>query len=116
MRAEADRGNLTGDQRGAVDKACQYLENKQRFLHYDTALDKGWPIATGIIEGCCRHLIADRLDITGSRWSVPGAEAVLTLRALISNGDFEEYWAFHTACERQRVHPNTDQHGYQPAV
>jgi hypothetical protein len=45
-----------------------------------------------VIEGACRHLIGDRLDITGARWGLDGAEAVLTLRAVISNGDFDDYW------------------------
>jgi hypothetical protein len=52
----------------------------------------------------CRHLIKDRLDITGARWSLPGAEAVLKLRALISNGDFEPYFAWHRQREHQRNH------------
>ncbi|WP_409375186.1 hypothetical protein [Streptomyces justiciae] len=60
-----------------------------------------------------RHLVADRLDITGSRWTVPGAEAVLTLRALISNGDFPQYWTFHTHRERERLYPRPDQHNYE---
>lgn len=64
----------------------------------------GWPVATGIIEGTCRYLVADRMDITGARWSVDGAEAVLKLRAVRSNGDFDEYWTFHLDHERQRVH------------
>ena len=64
----------------------------------------GLPIATGAIEGACRHLLKDRLDITGARWSLRGAEAVLKLRALRSSGDFEPYWAFHLAQERRRNH------------
>jgi hypothetical protein len=71
-----------------------------------------WPIATGIIEGACRHLIADRLDIGGARWGLDGAEAVLTLRAVISNGDFGEYWRFHLTREHQRLHPGTTQGQY----
>ncbi|MDQ1051900.1 hypothetical protein QFZ76_010225 [Streptomyces sp. V4I2] len=57
--------------------------------------------------------MADRLDITGSLWSVPGAEAVLTLRALIGNGDFPQYWTFHTCRERERLYPRPDQHNYE---
>jgi hypothetical protein len=68
----------------------RYLGNKARLLRYDQALASGWPIATGVIEGACRHLIADRLDIGGARWGLDGAEAVLTLRAVISNGDYPE--------------------------
>ncbi|MFD9822243.1 ISKra4 family transposase, partial [Streptomyces violascens] len=87
IRAEADHHKLTGDQRTAADKACHYLNNNADFVHYDRALAAGWPIASGVIEGAARHLIADRLGITGSRWSVPGAEALLILRAVNNNDD-----------------------------
>ena len=80
--------------------AC--LGHKRPYLDYATALARGWPIATGVIEGACRHLIKDRLDITGARWSLPGAEAVLKLRALISNGDVEPYYTWHLQREHQR--------------
>ena len=68
------------------------------------ALTNGWPIATGVIEGACRHLVKDRMDITGARWGAQGAEAILKLRAVRSNGDFEDYWRYHLDRERQRVH------------
>ncbi|WP_405654010.1 ISKra4 family transposase [Streptomyces sp. NBC_00019] len=113
IRAEADHRKLTGDQRTAADKACQYLNNNADFVHYDRALAAGWPIASGVIEGAARHLIADRLDITGSRWSVPGAEALLNLRAVISNDDFPAYWNFHVQAERRRLHPAADQADYK---
>jgi hypothetical protein len=64
----------------------------------------GWPIATGVIEGCCRYLVKDRLDIAGARWSLNGAEAVLLLRAIIANGDFDQYWQYHLDNEQQRNH------------
>ena len=57
-----------------------------------------------VFEGACRHLVKDRLDLTGSRWGLEGAEAILKLRALRSNGDFDEYWRHHLARERDRVH------------
>jgi hypothetical protein len=57
-----------------------------------------------IIEGACRHLVKDRMDLTGARWSAEGAEAVLALRALRTNGDWPSYWQFHLTQERQRVH------------
>ena len=76
------------------------------------ALEQGWPIATGVVEGACRHLIADRFDITGSRWSVEGAEALLLLRAVIINGDFEEYWLHHIEQEHLRTRQARHQDGY----
>jgi hypothetical protein len=63
-------------------------------------------------RGACRHLIGDRLDITGARWGLQGAEAVLKQRALSSNGDFPAYWRYHLAREHQRVH----QARYQPPL
>jgi hypothetical protein len=61
-------------------------------------------IASGVIEGACRHLINDRLDITGARWSLLGAEAVLKLRSLKSSGDFDAYWDFHKQQSKQRLY------------
>jgi len=90
--------------RANADTCAKYLLNKRGYLDYASALANGWPIATGIIEGACRHLVKDRMDITGARWGLEGAEAVLKLRALRSNGDFSTYWAFHLAQERDRVH------------
>ena len=87
-----------------ADEAARYLTNKAPYLDYPSALAGGWPIATGVIEGACRFLVADRLDITGARWGLAGAEAVLQLRAVRANGDFDDYWTFHQAQERSRVH------------
>jgi len=101
---QATDAGLTAQQRGGVDACIGYLTAKRELLGYDTALARGWPIATGVIEGACRHLVGDRLDITGARWGLHGAEAVLKLRALWTNGDFDAYWRFHLAREHRRVH------------
>ena len=107
--AEADAAGLARDQRAGADACVRYLAGKDEYPRYDQALAAGWPVATGVIEGACRHLTGDRLDITGARWGLQGAEAVLTLRAVISNGDFNEYWRFHLAREHQRLYPGTAQ-------
>ena len=112
ITAEADAAGLGGSRRSGAGACVRYLRNKHEFLRYDQALDAGWPIATGVIEGACRHLIADRLSIGGARWGLDGAEAILTMRAIISNGDFEEYWRFHLAREHQRLYPGTTQGQY----
>jgi hypothetical protein len=100
----ADDAGLRPGSRKGIDDAVGYLKNKAAYLRYDTALTEGFPIATGIIEGACRHLVKDRLDITGARWGLSGAEAVLKLRALRSNGDFDTYWAWHETQEFTRNH------------
>jgi hypothetical protein len=106
---------LDSDRRKGADACVAYLRNKSRYLRYHQALAAGWPIATGVIEGACRHLIKDRMDITGARWGLPGAEAVLKLRALTSNGDFDAYWTYHLDQERQRVHADRYLDGAIPA-
>ncbi|HEX5882509.1 MAG TPA: ISKra4 family transposase [Actinomycetota bacterium] len=104
IRRRASTAKLAPTERAKADACAKYLVNKATYLDYPTALASGWPIATGIIEGACRHLVADRMDITGARWSVEGAEAVLKLRAVRANQDFDTYWRFHLERERQRVH------------
>jgi hypothetical protein len=73
ITAEAGAAGLEGSQRNGAAACVRYLDGKREFLRYDQALDAGWPIATGVIEGACRHLIADRLSIGGARWGLDGA-------------------------------------------
>ena len=56
---------------------------------------KGWPIATGLIEGSCRYVIEDRFGITGARWSPDGAEDILKIRAVVVNGDLDDYMTYY---------------------
>jgi len=104
VRRKATCRRLCPAERAKADTCAAYLLAKRPYLDYPTALAKGWPIATGVIEGACRHLVKDRMDITGARWSVAGAEAVLKLRALGANHEFPAYWQFHLSRELQRVH------------
>jgi hypothetical protein len=104
IRRKATNANLNQAQRAPADDAANYLTNKAPYLDYPTALREGWPIATGIIEGACRHLVKDRMDITGARWGLAGAEAILKLRAIKANGDFDDYWRYHLTQERHHVH------------
>jgi hypothetical protein len=104
MRRSATRRNLAPERRRAVDKAANYLLGYKDFLRYDQALAAGYPIASGVIEGACRHLVNARMNRSGARWSLSGAEAVLRLRSLVKSGDFDDYWTFHEARERERNH------------
>ena len=95
---------LSAQEREPVDTCAQYLLKHTPYLHYDEYLAAGLPIASGVIEGACRYLVRDRMELTGARWRLQSAEAVLRLRALRSSGDFDEYWAFHEAREYERNH------------
>ena len=102
IRLSATRRALTV--REGVDKCADYLLKNKSRLKYGEVLKNGFPIASGVIEGACRHLINDRLDITGSRWSLLGAEAVLKLRSLKSSGDFKNYWTFHKRQSKESLY------------
>jgi hypothetical protein len=104
IRRKATRLGLDTEKCAKADRCADYLHNKQPYLDYPTALVHGWPIGTGVIEGACRHLVKDRMDRTGARWGLEGAEAVLKLRALRSNRDLEDYWRFHVTQERRPLH------------
>lgn len=104
MRRSATLRSLGSADREPVDVCADYLLNYAPYLQYNHYLAKGFPIATGVIEGACRHLVKDRMEVTGARWSLTGAEAVLRLRALRSSYDFDEYWAYHEVQEYERNH------------
>lgn len=104
-RISAAKQKLKGSKLKAVKEATSYLLKNRALMRYDEYLSKGWPIATGNIEGAARHLVKDRMERTGMRWSEPGAEALLQLRALYINGHLDKYWTFHIAEEQGRLHP-----------
>jgi hypothetical protein len=114
MRRSATLRGMSAKARESVDACARYLSNHSPYLRYNRYLAKGLPVATGVIEGACRHLVKDRMAVTGARWSLNGAEAVLRLRALRSSRDFDEYWTFHEACEYKRNHQDLYAGGLVP--
>jgi hypothetical protein len=88
-----------------VAKSVTYLEKNAPYLRYAEYLAEGLPIATGVIEGACRHVIKDRMDRAGMRWGLKGAEALLKLRLLAVSGHLGLYWHFHARREHERTYP-----------
>ena len=72
----------------------------------DEYLEAGYPIATGVIEGACRHLVKDRLERAGMRWVLQGAQSMLHLRSVHLSGLWDEFTAYRIQRERQRLYPN----------
>ena len=116
MRRSATKRRLATRKREPVDRCANYLLKYQDYLAYDQYLAAGFPIGSGVIEGACRHLVNDRLGITGARWRLRAAEAVLRLRALRSSGDFDDYWKFHEAQEWERTHRQRYADGQVPSL
>lgn len=103
LRRMATQRNLQGLKREAVDKAADYFLNNKEYMHYESYLELGLPIASGVIEGACKHLVKDRFEISGARWGLEGAEALLKLRSMYQSGDWQDYWKFHIAREQERL-------------
>jgi hypothetical protein len=104
IRRRATRFGYSGKERDGADACATYLDNKRDFLDYPAFLAAGRPVASGLIEGACRWLVKDRMEVTGARWGLEGAEAVLKLRALVGNGDYDDYFTYHLKQEKRRNH------------
>jgi hypothetical protein len=103
----AKRGrNLKAHQKNSLNKAIKYFDNHRHMMRYDIFLEKGYPIGTGVIEGACGSLVKARMDGSGKRWTKQGAQAILDLRAIQQNGDWNRFWEFYISCEHNRLyHP-----------
>jgi len=96
---------LTDAQKKALEKTITYLENHRHMMDYAAYLEKGYPISTGTVEGTCGSLVKDRMEESGMRWSIAGAQAVLKQRAVVKNGDWGKFWEFYIDSERSRLYP-----------
>jgi hypothetical protein len=105
MTRSATKQNLSKSARADVDRAARYLIKNRERLDYARALKIGAPIGTGVVEGAVRHLIKARMECSGARWSLRGAEAVLKLRALRMSGDWDAYCEYHLKQEFRRNYP-----------
>ncbi len=94
LEANRDRTNLTDSKKEKLQKVITYLSNHKHKMDYKTYLEKGYPISTGLIEGCCGHLVKDRMERSGMRWTMKGAQNMLDLRALKKNGDWNSFMNF----------------------
>jgi hypothetical protein len=104
LEAEGKDPTCTVTQRQAVRRTVGYYRRNRPYMCYDEYLAQGWPIGTGVVEGACRHLVKDRLEQSGMRWTQDGAQRGLDLRAVRINGHWERYWPFHRHHHHQRLY------------
>jgi hypothetical protein len=104
LRRRLSRGKLSGPKRTVVKAAVEYLANNRAPMRYDESLAAGYPIGSGVAEGACRHLVKDRLEQTGMRWTVPGAQAMLHVRALYLNDQWGKFLEFRVEQEQARLY------------
>src|SRR5262249_10536421 len=106
LRQMGTKRGLTGAKKQALAKACAYLWANRQRMRYDVYLAQGYPIASGVIEGACRHLVKDRMERAGMHWTPAGAQAMLDVRSTYVNGDWEEYQAYRISYETERLYPH----------
>ena len=98
---------LKGARKARLEKLCEFLHGNLHRMRYDEYLRAGYPIATGVIEGACRHVIKDRMERAGMRWKVPGAQAMLQLRTIYANGDWQAFQEYRVQHETNRLYPHS---------
>ncbi len=104
LRRRLKAEQLSGPRRKVVRSAVEYLENNKAHLRYDEYLAAGYPIGSGVAEGACRHLVKDRMEQTGMRWTMEGAQAMLHVRALYLNDQWEEFLEHRVEQEQTRLY------------
>ncbi len=104
MRIRLTKNRIRGRRRKDVEKAITYFENHLEYMHYDEYLAAGYPIATGVVESACGHLVKDRMGKAGARWGLAGAESVLKLRCIKASGDWHDFQEIRQQSERHRLY------------
>jgi hypothetical protein len=104
-RMGTERG-LGGAQKRTLRTLVGYLQSNADRMRYDEYLREGYPIASGVIEGACRHYIKDRMERAGMRWVKAGAQAMLDIRSEALNGDWQAFQAFRIDRETERMYPH----------
>ena len=105
LRRLATINNLKGKKRKKIETITNYFAKNQHRMRYHEYLAAGYPIASGVIEGACRHVVKDRLERTGMSWTVPGAQAMLSLRCIHLSKLWHEFTNFRVQSETERLYP-----------
>jgi hypothetical protein len=106
LREMGTKRGLRGAKKKGLQTVCAYLERNAERMQYDRYLAAGYPIASGVIEGACRHVVKDRMERAGMHWTREGAEAMLEVRSVFVSGEWEQFQAFRIEQETQRLYPH----------
>lgn len=87
-------------------KICNYLQHNRDRMRYDEYLAAGFPIASGVIEGACRHVVKDRMERAGMRWTIDGAQAMLDIRSTAINDQWPAFQTHRIRTETKRLYPD----------
>jgi hypothetical protein len=106
LREMGTKHGLKGARKKSLAQLCAYLEKNRGRMRYDEYLAAGYPIASGVIEGACRHLVKDRMERAGMHWTPEGAQAMLDVRSAYVDGEWDSYQAYRIRRETQKLYPH----------
>jgi len=106
LRAMLTRRQLRGEPRKKLQVICNYLTTHAARMRYDEYLRAGYPIASGVIEGACRHLVKDRMERSGMRWRLEGARSMLNVRAAFQSSYWNQFQRHRIQRELISIHPH----------
>lgn len=106
LRRQGAGAKLRGKRAESLERICGYFLANSHRMAYHEYLAAGYPIASGVIEGACRHVVKDRMERSGMRWVLKGAHAMLGLRSIHLSGLWDEFMGFHIDRECQRLYPD----------
>jgi hypothetical protein len=106
LREMATKRGVSGSKKKTITQICSYLKNNRGRMRYDEYLAAGYPIASGVIEGACRHLVKDRMERAGMHWTPDGAQAMLDVRSLHVDGAWDDYHIYRIDREKRRLYPH----------
>ena len=104
LKQMLSKHKLSGAKQHCLQQVIGYLERNRKHMRYEICLTRGYPIGSGVIEGACRNLINDRLELTGMSWTIGGAESVMRLRAVHINKDWDSFWIYRRQSEQTRLY------------
>lgn len=104
LRQIITKNKLKAAAKKTLNTAITYFDNHRHMMAYDDYLEKGYPIATGLVEGACGSFVKDRMEQSGMRWTIKGAQAILNARAIKKNDDWDEFWTFYTQIKKKNLY------------
>jgi len=104
LKQVLNKRKLKKSQHKALQDAISYFENHRQWMRYDDYLAAGYPIGSGVVESTCGHTVKSRMEGTGRRWSIKGAESILLLRSVYTSNDWDTYWHAHRKLEQKRLY------------
>ncbi|MGD9822751.1 MAG: hypothetical protein AB7U36_00090 [Desulfobacter sp.] len=106
LKQSLKKRKLNKKKRETIEKAILYFENHHKWMRYDEYLQAGYPIGSGVVESSCGHTVKDRMEGSGRRWSIKGAESTLLLKSVYTSNHWDDYWQSHMTLQRKQLYKN----------